>query len=404
MVKKAYIDLEFKSVVTGFEEVNKQIGKLLEEVNKLSESSGKFSASGGGGGTSSASGKPRSNRRRPIVRLGNDMYAPIQYEKSKISAFSNLVDKLNDRFFKSDKLSAVADEHRQLVYAHKIKRPVNSLTKMLIKMGAATGGIMLFTNLVKTIVSQSQVFQSIVQLVFHPFIMMVNFMLLPVLKWLIPNVAEWLQWTVDNKAGLEEVGELLTVIGDALNNIPALEDNPIKTLIETITKMSEIDASDLSPFEKWCLNFQEGVGMVSTMFNTLTPPTLPIGKVSEIVDGIFTTITDALVNASVGETFREKLTLFGESLNSSIETALTDTFNSLMNAIESIPLIGPAVRDFIEGLSSSPASPITTSTATSTSTSTDLSVLLLDKLYTQDNATSLDPTMSSLLRGRMGAW
>lgn len=401
MVKKAYIDLEFKSTESGFDDIDKKINKLLDAVNKLSEASGKFSVNartgGGGGGTKAT--VSRVKRYTGKVGVGDAPLGPIPFEK--VSAFSNMIDKFNDKFIHSDKLTKFSESNRQSAYEFKIQKPLYNLTKLFLKLGGVGGAILLFTNLIKTIVSQSQVFQSIVQLVFHPFIMMVNFMLLPVLKWLIPNVSEWLQWTVDNKDALESVGDVLTVIGDTLKGFPTLENNPLKLLIETLTSFGNIDASDASVFEKWILKFQEGVGLITSVFDTLPVPTLSAGKLGEIVDGVFTAITDALINASVGDTFKEKLTLFGDSLKESISSALTDMVNSFVSAVGSIPLVGPSIQEFLNN-SMNPNGTITNTT--NSSNTTDLSILLLDAFNNQDNVTYVNPTMSSLLRGRMGMW
>lgn len=277
-----------------------------------------------------------------------------------------------------------------------LEKGIKAFAKLTIGFIGAVPAIKLFTNLVKSIVEQSQVFQSIVQLTLHPFVMMVNFMLLPVLKWLIPHVSEWLEWTVENRDTLESVGTILTSIGDALLVITSTAV-PISDFISGITNFNNaISNTDASVFDRF-------VGGVTAITDTLSKGADNMLLMVNPLGGAISELVKSAIDYA-----------FGDDLFLSISESVKSFFISIF---DSIPFIGDTLKDMF-GLNSqsetamlepvgitkmdASAGPVIGSNMSTPTT--DISLLLLESQMGSDNIVSLDNTMSSILRGRMGAW
>ena len=346
MTRKAYVDLEFKAKLTGYEEINKKIDTLLEKVGSISATTG----------DTTISGKKTS---------------PDEPESSK--------------------------------------KGLSRLTKMLGKLGGATGAILLFTKMVGAVVKQSQVYASIVQLVLHPFVMMVNLMLVPVLKWLVPKVAEWLQWTIDNRAGLELFGKILTQIGDTLNDSNTwLENNPFKVFIESLTRMANIEPNaDL--WTRFADSIQAAGNMTASIFKPLLD-TLGLGWVADVVKNILDAFAEGFRSlaqeGTIGERIKSAVSVLIDTLVSSIRTTALD-------AIGSIPYVGESLRKFIEETPvSEPGGRLGVDKYMSTTpmmssfgntTTNNWGLMLWDSIINPSDVHRFDSTETSLLKSKIGA-
>lgn len=345
MTKKAYIDLEFKSSISGYEDVEKKLDRILSKMSELSESSGDLSISSG------------------------------KTTKDKSSSEN---------------------------------KSTSKFTKMLVKLGGAAGSIALFTKLITSVVKQSQVYASIVQLVFHPFIVMVNFMLLPVLKWLVPVVSDWLKWTVENREGLEAVGDAFTYLLESAQKFGGLDTNPAKTLIEELTRLAGIDPNE----DAWTI-FAEQLRSSANITASVFEPLLTLFKMGWVTD-VFKAITDSFANAIVAAVDADGNLI--DNLKSGFLTFFEDISSALKNVfldwVGSIPLIGESIRDV---LTTPPAEPggrlgITASDLSSginipstglSASNMNLEFLLLNTDMTPDNTSTLNNSVSSILRARM---
>lgn len=347
MTKTATVDLEFKTSLVGYDDLVKKVDTLIEKVNSLSASTGEISAQ-----TSKASTSDSSKETKATSRF----------------------------------------------------------TKMLIKFGGAAGAITLFTKMIKTIVQQSQVYASMVQLVFHPFVIMMNFMLLPVLKWLLPHVIEWLQWTVDNKSGLDSFGKSLTVIGDGLSKIGDVSFNPFKSLIETLTSLSNINASGATSFEVFIESLRSFINLDMSVFKS--HPLLKSNEwVFSVFEDFFNIILESLSSASRAENIWEGIdaifgTFFGNLFNSIKEYILNlidykfpfiDEVSSFLSSIFT-PTSEPGGR---LGVDSTNMNPII-NTQSSPNSVNNWGLMLWDSNLDNTNVNRFNATETSLLRARIG--
>lgn len=276
--RKASIDVEFKSYVTGYEESKKKLDELVESA----KSSVSLDTS------ATTADKKRFS------------------EKSAIGKLANKFDLVGKKFLKP--------------------------------LAFILGGAGIFTGVLSTmkqIVSQSQVYASIVQLVFHPFVMMVNFMLLPVLKWLIPKVAEWLGWVTDNKDTLMTFGEVLTDILDVVELIVSL-NNPVSEMVTNMTTLSNLfDNTDMSFGQKFATAFGVAIDTITNSIPGLDVAKTVLGPVAELAQ----TFVDSVYKLFIGDMSLE--TVFKTITDKFIET--------LRTYIEAIPFIGSGLSELMFG-------------------------------------------------------
>lgn len=286
MSKKASVDLEFKAYMTGYNELEKKVDAIIAKVDGLSSASGDINISSKRGGDTTPS-----------------------EEKKATSRF----------------------------------------TKMLVKLGGATGAIMLFTKMISSVVKQSQVYASIIQLIFTPFVMMVNFMLLPVLKWLVPIVTEWLQWTIENKPGFEALGDVLTDIGDVIKDVEGWDTNPLKVFIETLTGLATQDPNA----DGWT-RFANAISSAGNLSTSIFDPLLSafqMGWVADVAKGIIDSFANSFKEMSKDGTLGEKIL---SAVDVFTDTLVESIKNILVNSIKSIPIIGESAGKWVDELLTDP--------------------------------------------------
>lgn len=280
--RKASVDVEFKSYVTGYEDSKKKVQEIIDLAKE---------------GASVDTKKKRFD------------------DSSAIGKLANKFDVVGKKFLKP-------------------------LAFILGGAGVLSGVL----SVMKQIVSQSQVYSSIVQLVFTPFIMMVNLMLLPVLKWIIPKTMGWLEWAVENKDALGLFGSILTVIGEAL--IVLISPlNFFKGWIEEIQSIIDtVNNSDMSTGEKFVrvLNDISDFFMQGSFFDMFG-----MGWVIDLATHIRDRITDAFFDAiEEGGSFFEVVSNFFSNFFTTIGE---DIYHALRGMLESIPVIGEDLANQIFG-------------------------------------------------------
>lgn len=282
--RKASVDVEFKSYVTGYEDSKKKVQEIID--------------------------------------LAKDGASVDTADKKKRFDDSSAIGKLANKFD---------------VVGKKFLKP---LAFILGGAGVFTGVL----SVMKQIVSQSQVYSSIVQLVFTPFIMMVNLMLLPVLKWIIPKTMEWLEWAVVNKDALGVFGTILTAIGEALITITT-PLNDFKGWIEEIQSIIDtVNGSDMSAGEKFVrvLNDISDFFLQGSFFDMFN-----MGWVVDLASHIRDRITDAFFSAiEEGGSFFEVVKNFFSNFFTTIGD---DIYHALRGMLESIPIVGEDIANRIFG-------------------------------------------------------
>ena len=195
-------------------------------------------------------------------------------------------------------------------------------------IGLVVGAIEKLANVIKSIVQQSDVFQSIVNLTLAPFILMVNLMLVPALTMLIPYIIEMFTWVTENKDGLAlfgtGIGSLMTGLIDAITNSDLVTF--IKNFIELLTSVSEFSSSR---------NLSFGEGLWAAFANALQIE-FSIAKMNPLVATLFgpwgIEILDA-ISAALEDTVS-----FGEfwiNIQNMWHTFWTDLGNAFINAYNS---------------------------------------------------------------------
>lgn len=352
MTKTATVDLEFKTSLVGYDDLVEKVDKLIEKVNALSASTGEIKAPSAGGGGEGESTK---------------------------------------------------------------EKATSKFTKMLVKFGSAAGAFALFTKMVTTVVKQSQVYSSLVQLVFHPFIIMVNFMLLPVLKWILPHVIEWLQWTVDNKAGLDAFGGALSTIGEALLIVgDETVWNPFKEFIELLTSLTEIEESDADGLSKLCDKIKEFAAFDFDIFSS-HPLLSGMDWIFTIVEGFINGLLNGFKEAFHSDGgFDEKVSALFGNLFTDIWESIKTVF---LDFIGSIPFLGSGAREWWEDVLNTPpgepggrlgvdASSLTPaidiSNLTANNSTNNWGLMLWNSDLNTSNVNRFNSTETSLLRARIG--
>ena len=278
-IKKAVVDLEFKSYVSGYEESKRKIDDLINSANRSK------STSGGGTSTSTAI-VPVSTTTVP----GDYPMIPQRY------------------------MTAIGG---------------------LLKTIALWFGIKALKNMLKTvkeIVHQSQVYQAIVTSIFQPFILMVNLMLLPVLKWLIPKVTEWLTWVTENKAAFDFIGKALVSIFESISQIVGVI-NPFDEIIEAINDIVLLVSDD------GATTMDKVKGIAGALFDAVV-------EIATIPDRLGQLVLDALYTIGTNTPVIRDIIWFFEDL-------IGNMWNTIESAIEpivrEIPLVGDTIADALFG-------------------------------------------------------
>lgn len=334
--KKASIDVEFKSYVSGYEESKKKLDELVESAKS---------------GVSLDTSSTTADRKQFS-------------EKSAIGKLANKFDLVGKKFLKP--------------------------------LAFILGGAGIFTGVLSTmkqIVSQSQVYASMVQLVFHPFVMMVNFLLLPVLKWLIPEVSEWLRWVTDNKDTLMSYGELLTDVLDLLKLIVSL-NNPLDDMITNMTTISDtINNTDMSFGQKFATAFGVTIDSITNAIPGLSVAKSLLGPVGELAQ----TFVDSIYKLFIGES----------SIESVFKTIADKFISTLRTYIEAIPFVGSSLSETMFGTAENEintalpsVSPLANDSMRA-STIPNYEFILMNETPTSDNIHRVAESMQSIWRAKL---
>ena len=220
-------------------------------------------------------------------------------------------------------------------------------------IGLVVGGIKMLGNVIKSIVQQSEVFQSIVNLTLAPFILMVNLMLVPALMMLIPYIIEMFTWVTDNKDGLALFGtgfaSPMTLLLDAIANNPIVTFT--KNFVELLTSMSNISSGDLSFADGMWSAFANALQMEFSIFKMNPLVTTLFGPWATT---ILNAISSALENtANIGEFWINIQNMWGKFW--------TDLGNAFINAYNST-IFGELLGK-VDNLSYTPIEKSTTGTS-----------------------------------------
>lgn len=273
--RKATIDLEFKSYVSGYEESKKKIDDLINSAKSYKSSEAESTS-------------------KAIVPV-DITYEPLEPQFSSLLNSVGGWLKLIGGFF-----------------------AVKALKKVL--------------NTLKEIVNQSQIWQSIVKLTLTPFVMMLNLMLLPVLKWIIPKVTEWLNWTVENKDALDFIGKVLVSVGESIVQIVGAI-NPFKIVIETIQDIIDIVNTD-------------GTSAVGTLGSIAIEILSALDEIAKFPSRIVGIILDALYTIGTNTPIVRDVIDFFSGLFEDIWLGIKILIRSF---VESIPIIGDDLANTIFG-------------------------------------------------------
>ena len=347
--RKASVDVEFKSYVTGFEDSKKKLQVLIDTAKE-------------------GASIDTSEKRKRFD------------DKSAIGKLANKFDVVGKKFLKP-------------------------LAFLLGGAGVLTGVL----SVMKQIVSQSQVYASIVQLVLTPFVMMVNLMLLPVLKWIIPHVMEWLEWTVANKDALGLFGTILSAIGETLI-VLASPLNFFKGWIEEIQSIIDtVSNTDMSLGEKF-------VRVLNDIGDFLTQGSLfnmfGMGWVTDLGTHIRDKLTDAFFYAlDEGGSF---FNIVGNFFSNFFKSIGEDIYNALRSMVESIPGIGEDLANTIFGYKVSPyENPLLgdklpsltpmTSSGPLVGTPSNYELIMMSGNYDASDIKTVSPEITSMFKAKIGS-
>ena len=277
--RKATIDLEFKSYVSGYEESKKKIDDLINSAKSYKSSEAESTS-------------------KAIVPV-DISYEPIEPQFGSLLNSVGGWLKLIGGFF-----------------------AVKALKKVL--------------NTLKEIVNQSEIWQSIVKLTLTPFVMMLNLMLLPVLKWIIPKFTEWLTWTMENKDAFDFIGKVLVSIGETIVQIVGAI-NPFKIVIETIQDVIDIINTD-------------GNSAIGTLGSIAIEILFALDEIAKFPSRIVGIILDALYTIGSNTPIVSDIIDFFGGLFEDIWVGIKILIRSF---IENIPIIGEDLANTIFGNESS---------------------------------------------------
>lgn len=272
--RKASVDVEFKSYVTGYEDSKRKVQEIIDLAKE------------GASVDSASKDKKRFD------------------ESTAIGKLANKFDVVGKKFLKP-----------------------------LARVLGAAGVLATVLSVIKQITSQAQVFASIINLIFTPFILMVNLMLLPVLKWIIPKVTEWLEWVTDNKDAFDFFGKVLVSIGESIFQLVGIVTTPFKVFVETVQGIIDIINTDgISAFDK--------LGQIGGLI------IVAIADIALIPMRLVETILDALYTIGINTPFIGDVIKFFENLFSDIWNSVKGVIRPI---VEAIPIVGEDIANALFG-------------------------------------------------------
>lgn len=341
---EVYYDVTVRANPKSMEELINKVHEAEDAIGDLKKAGGNIGGFGGGGGDSKKDANDLGG-----TGMGYGFMAQMRAFLKK-----GLVDSLGYRESKEQYQYAKATEQRESMIpggqgqSTKSSRfGLSDSLKAGLKMGAiagviglVVGGIKMLGNVIKSIVQQSEVFQSIVNLTLAPFILMVNLMLVPALMMLIPYIIEMFTWVTENKDGLALFGTgfatPMTLLLDAIANNPIVTFT--KNFVELLTSISNISSGNLSFADGLWSAFANALQMEFSIFKMNPLVTTLFGPWGTM---ILDTISAALENtANIGEFWINIQNMWGKFWtdlgNAFISSYNSTIFGELLGKIDNL--------------------------------------------------------------------
>lgn len=197
------------------------------------------------------------------------------------------------KLMRADEKARSSDDVKKANKASKSARGIAALA------GALGKPLDMIKAFIQNVVKNSVVLQNIYNLVLLPITTLLNFVFLPVLKWMVPLITSLVKTIVDNKESLETAGNVIAGILKAITVGASLYFDSLIGLFNLLITLSELTWNAIGDF---------------------------VQDVIDAFDDFFSDIWDGIVGFFTGE-------LSAEELLEKIATAFTDLISDIIDAI-----------------------------------------------------------------------
>lgn len=197
-----------------------------------------------------------------------------------------------------------------------------------------------FTSLLKMAINASQIVHSIMNIAIVPFVLMLEYLLIPVIKAIIPYVTKFVKFISDNKNQLLKLGEgiakffdvILSAGFDTLSKSKDAFESPISTLLDVMTSM--IDAAGVWMKDNALKIFKALESIIISGIEFLSSS----AKLSAYIFKAFLTAVSSVFSASNSEFITKAVAVIGGAFANIVSSAWT--------LIQTNPQVNHAVQAF----------------------------------------------------------